>query len=364
MMGQFAATVLLWGLIRMFATKQLFAAALMVVINLASVAFADQIQDDLQTAKKKHDQAVTTAKDLLDKAFLSRIKDAAQKEDLTTIKALIAEKELFDADGTLPTHPLLTEEVIRYIGSRRSSASATYLVYQNSIQAYVGTNQLDAAKKLEAESTHFTEAEQTSISLNKRSKAKPDAPEIEKAIDVKATVATKDRLAEFFSSYEKMLQEIASQSTTVKQEEVHRTLAKKLDENIKNQTWEFHCRINDIKQSNGGRFVISHEFPIEYSNPEQQWTGRTSATVTLTQQEALALKPGDYVIYTGTPRFLIGQGANTEYFQRTEEIAGHYTYHCLHLTNVKVRYQKDVDAKDDEMPVVQRGKINNKRSSN
>src|ERR1051326_8622828 len=143
------------------------ASAVLVQLCLASCLFADSIQENLQAAKKKHEEAVATAKETLSKAFLARIKDAAQKEDLATIKEVIAEKESFESSDALPTHLTLTEDVIRYIGARRASASATYLVYQNSIQAYAAKNQVDIANKLESESKRFTENESKAVSLTK-----------------------------------------------------------------------------------------------------------------------------------------------------------------------------------------------------
>ena len=231
-----------------------------------------------------------------------------------------------------------------------------YLVYQNSIQAYATKNQFDAAKKLELESKEFSERELAAISLNITSKTKPDVPNVEKPVDDKDKNPTKQRMAEFFTAYTNMLQEINDQPTTVKQDEVHRNLTKKIDDALKNQTWEFHCRIKDIQPGRGGRFDISHDFPDEFPSPDQEWQGRASATVPLTQQQALTLKPGDYVIYTGTPRFTLGRdGSDTEYFSRNDQIAQQYAKHSIHMTNVKIKFQKDVAAKDDDAQVTPRG---------
>jgi hypothetical protein len=169
-------------------------------------------------------------------------------------------------------------------------------------------------------------------------------------------------MADFFSAYDDMLQEISKQPTTVKQDEVHRNLAKKLDEKLRNQTWEFHCRITDIQPANNGRFNVTHELPDEFGNPDQRWSGRTSATLTFDQKQALNLKPGDFVIYTGTPRFVAKdlqaftpqQSRDTQYFTSQQQIAGRYLEHALHITNLKVRFQKDLDAKGEEKPVIQR----------
>src|ERR1700690_4163856 len=159
--------------------------AMMVFIlpAVCRIATADTIRDDLDAARKKHDQAVATAKQTLSKAIVSKIKDAAQKEDLASIKDLMAEKEAFDTDETLPTNPLLTEDVVRYIGARRPSSSATFFAYQSAIQAYVAKSQLDAAKKLELESKQFTEDELSSISLSKVTKASTDARKDTKPAD-------------------------------------------------------------------------------------------------------------------------------------------------------------------------------------
>lgn len=67
----------------------------------------------------------------------------------------------------------------------------------------------------------------------------------------------------------------------------------------------FRCSIRNIIPGENYRFSIEHDRAIELEAIDEKWVGPTSAIMPLLRDQANNLKPGDYLIYSGTPRLEI-----------------------------------------------------------
>ncbi len=65
---------------------------------------------------------------------------------------------------------------------------------------------------------------------------------------------TKAALDDFFAFFDEQISDIKGQPTALKQDEMLRALPKKLDDKLRVQSWELHCRINDIKDAGNNRY--------------------------------------------------------------------------------------------------------------
>src|SRR4051794_14243895 len=77
----------------------------------------------LDSAKRKQGDEGNSAGGLLIKAFDDRTKTAATIGDLPTVKELLAAKQEFQAVGTVPAHPKLADDVMRYLVARRTAST-------------------------------------------------------------------------------------------------------------------------------------------------------------------------------------------------------------------------------------------------
>jgi hypothetical protein len=305
----------------------------------------DSVKATLENAKTKHASNVKNAAQILVKGIDERIKEAAVAGDLALVKELIAAKEEFQASELVPIHPRLTEDAVRYVGSRRSSASELYRAYQTAIRSYTTALKIKQATTIEAESTAFVDSEKKAITLTR------PAGTISDLTGVKAkSGGTKELFENFYEQYSVMIDRIKEQPTTAKQEQMHRDLARKLDEKIKSQTWEFHCEIADVRKDFNGEFVLEVEEPVETPVFREEWRCRSSvANLRLSRQQGLDLTPGDVLVLRGTPRFAFeGYDRDTEFFTRHYVQIGDGAYeHTIRLTNYKFTIEKKKAAKED-----------------
>jgi hypothetical protein len=114
---------------------------------------------------------------------------------------------------------------------------------------------------------------------------------------------------------------------------------------LRTQKWELHCQISEIKDVGKNHFKISHQSPDELGD-EKHWGYRKDATLFLSRQEALSLQPGDYVIYSGTPRFSEGSAAlEDDFFSRYFAHNSSAVKHVIRLTAIKIRIQRAGESK-------------------
>jgi hypothetical protein len=310
---------------------------------LLAQAQEDPVKTTLAAAKKKHSEVVAAAKLALIKAFDERIKEAASAADLPAVKELIADKEEFQAAGSVPAHPKLTEDVVRYVGGRRAAASELYKAYQGGIRSYTTELKIDKAIALETELRDFVSAEQNAILIGKVPSLTGHKPTVK-------LKGTKENFAAFYNDYGKMMETIADQPTTAKQEQTHRDLVRKLDEKIKPQTWEFNCEITDVKQERDGDFVLHIEEPSETPAFAEKWHARaTVENLKLSRQQGLDLSPGDILVLRGTPRFAIDdyRNSNSAMFSCSVRVGDRNYTHELSLANFKFSIEKKKPAKDE-----------------
>ncbi|MFN0018804.1 MAG: hypothetical protein ACKVP0_11135 [Pirellulaceae bacterium] len=307
------------------------AVALLIFLLPQAESVGDEIGDALANAKTKYATALSTAKANLNKAIDAEVKKAAVDGKLDAVKTLLAAKEKFDADDTIPSLPELMPAVATYVEARRVAAGDLYRVYQQTVKHYTSKLLVAQASAVETEMKKFVETEKKGGAI-----AKPMGE-----VPVK-TKSTKDLIDEFYTKYCEGMDKIEEQDTSVKREQVHQQMAKRLDDALKSQSWTLRCPVRDV-QFNGRSFEIVLDAPEETPDFREKWDHRTSVSnIKLSKEQALDLKPGDTLILTGTPRFYVDEYKNdTVFFRRTlaVEVADRHS-HSIHLINFKFATEK------------------------
>src|SRR5436190_10215596 len=135
------------------------AVALLIFLLPQSKSVGDEIGDALATAKAKYATALSSAKANLNKAIDAEIKKSAVGGKLDAVKVLLAAKETFDADGTIPTLPEVASAVTTYVEARRVAGGDLYKVYQQTVKNYTSKLLVAEASAIETEMKKFVETE-------------------------------------------------------------------------------------------------------------------------------------------------------------------------------------------------------------
>jgi hypothetical protein len=165
---------------------------------------------------------------------------------------------------------------------------------------------------------------------------------VNKAVPVAKPKGTKELFNKFYEDYSKAMETVSDQPTTAKKEQTHRELARKLDEDVKGQSWEFHCEIIDVKSGRNDVFEIHIELPLEMPVFNEEWDCRSTVqNVRLSRQQGLALVPGDVLVIRGTPRFSFEiYDENTAFFSRNVRVGERGLHHSIRLTGTKFSIEK------------------------
>jgi len=297
----------------------------------AGAVYADDIGEKLEEAKARHVKAVGAAKKDLAKGIEQAIKESAAKGSLEEVRALLAAKDAFEADGSIPTIPAIKESCDEYVRVRKASASSLHSDYQTAIKAYLAKLLVTQATAMEDELNKFVAAEKLALSATAKKTAPAEKPKVK---------TTQENFDAFYTRYTEGMERVREAETSARKNDVYRDLVKKLDESIKSQTWTFHCVITDVKTvRNNGKdesFLLHIERPKEAPEFRERWYYRQSiSNIRLSRQQALDLKPGDILVITGTPRFSARDDDDDQaFFSHSQS-----TQHIL-LTHFKAKIQK------------------------
>jgi hypothetical protein len=176
------------------------------------------------------------------------------------------------------------------------------------------------------------------------------------------TKAAPDLIAQFFTDYQAAMKDVENKSTTVKRGEAIGKAVERLDKKLTGQTWVFHCRIKDVSKVADGWFKLTCDQADELQPLGQSWEENTSAVLPLTREQANNLNPGEYVVFSGTPRLItnrfpgnadpdplataISEIASGKY--RSDQNARQFNHlvllsndaHSVDLTRIRFRVQK------------------------
>lgn len=155
---------------------------------------------------------------------------------------------------------------------------------------------------------------------------------------------TKEKFADFYEEYCKIMEAVGEQPTTAKKEQTHRDLIRKLGDKIDSQIWEFRCEILDVKKGDND-FVLMIGAPLEEPSFVEEWQPRTEVTnLRLSKSQGLALTPGDTVVIRGNPALTFGRvDYNSVFYSRDLQVGDSYYRHCICLKNTKFAIEKKKD---------------------
>ena len=122
---------------------------------------------------------------------------------------------------------------------------------------------------------------------------------------------TNDLINDFFADFQEMLDELNNEPSTDQQIDTCYALSKKLDDELKTQTWELHCQIQTIEllpaDAPGSQrlYNVAHQLPDEITAIPDGWDilAKASSLPLLRLAKQQVFK-GDYIVYVGTPRFI------------------------------------------------------------
>ncbi len=131
-------------------------------VDLVQAQSSDPIQAALAAAKQGHQQAVQAARSDLVKAFEAAVKEIAATGDLNGVKALLSEKDAFDAKGQLPSAPKLENAVTAYRKLRQQADADLTAAYQAAVKQYTMALKIEEATAVDREFQDFREGIQDS----------------------------------------------------------------------------------------------------------------------------------------------------------------------------------------------------------
>jgi hypothetical protein len=155
-----------------------------VVVMLAVPVFCatddDPIKGQLDQARDAYNERVDRARSKLLDGIAKKADEAASKGDLKGVKTIGAQKDQFEADGTLPTAPQLVAAVSAYKTEVRAAADAFAKGLRKARDEYTKARKIDQAEGVEVELQQFEADQQAakkqvlSTAVNRKEPFQPD----------------------------------------------------------------------------------------------------------------------------------------------------------------------------------------------
>lgn len=128
-----------------------------------------------------------------------------------------------------------------------------------------------------------------------------------------------DLANDFFSRFREGVEKVKSLATSAQRQDAERNLVDAMDKSLKSQRWTLRCPIKDVRERDGERFEISIDRPLEIPagtakvvwlpegigllEPEiGKWMIGDPVYPPISRSQALAIRPGDLLVVSGTPR--------------------------------------------------------------
>lgn len=265
----------------------MLASTIAVLLLLTDGVRGQSADDSLAAAKKYRLEQLTIATGILNRAIDDLVADAAANGDLSKVKSLVDQKRSLADDGKLPYSSDLTEAVKQYLESRKKLASELYQQYQRTISAYNESNRGNDATTLQRELNAFVAAEKQRIAR------------VGEPAEEKKSKSTSQALVEYAKFYEEYCREIEEQETTARAQQLAKEFPAKANARLKGQTWTLHCPVAEIEEDSRGVYAITVNSPEELN--VSGFDVRNRFKIKLSKEAALAIKPGDFFVISGSP---------------------------------------------------------------
>lgn len=261
-----------------------------------NIATAESDEIDLQSFKNAHRLELAAAAETLKQGFDQEIERVADTGNFAAVKALRTEKNRFTDAGALPTSDGMQSHKADYLQNRKLAAGKLHKAYTAAIAELTKQRQFERAEFLEAEMNAFVQRERVMLGLEEAAPSRPAAP--------RATAinnATPQILAIATRLHEE-LEQIAELATTTQRDEAHRALIAQLDRDISKAQAKATFIIADISD----RDVNDGTYHLKLAGLQDSQTipglerRITGISLPLTKSEALSVRPGHLLEFTGT----------------------------------------------------------------
>jgi hypothetical protein len=276
-------------------TVKTTAIAFALVATLASTSRADQISDDLRLANLWWRQSVESTQKSVRAVMEQVLAKASDLGDLQLIREVREDASAFVASGAIPQGAALSQAAAACRENRIKANVELSKAYRTAILTYTKAMSFDKAEAVEEEFESFLLNEQDF--LDGAGRGRLAATQKEQFLSY---------VKEFATELEHSIEQVAAQRTYAKRQAAHNVMMNQLDRALRGRTITLRFPVEEVKMASDERFVVRLAPPEGLKEIEGAMERSEQLTLRMDRGQGLSLSPGDYLVFTGTPRF--GEG--------------------------------------------------------